>query len=866
MLRSKKALNNKKPVIVEENQNKDQLLNRGQFPVVGIGASAGGLAACEAFFSNMPAEIDPGMAFVLVQHLAPDYKSILSDLIRRYTQMQVFEVEDGMQVKPNCIYVIPPNFDMALLNGELHLLDPASPRGHRLPIDFFFRSLAQDQEEHAICVVLSGTGSDGSQGVRAIKGAGGMAMAQKPESAEYDGMPRSAIATGLVDYVLPPAEMPAHLISYTNYINNRPPKPIPDPMPKEEADLKKIFILLRVQTGHDFSLYKPSTILRRIERRMAVNQIKLIDDYIKFLRHSPKEVDDLFRNLLIGVTNFFRDPEAFAAFEKIIIPKIFENKNQGETIRVWSPGCSTGEEAYSIAILLKEHMDTLRRDHKVQIFATDIDSQAIATARLGYYPASIAADVTPERLGRFFTSEDGGSAYRIHKNIRDTLVFSEHNVIKDPPFSKLDLISCRNLLIYFNGKLQKKILPLFHYILKPGGFLFFGTSESIGEHTNLFGVVDSKSKLYQRKEEIIGYRRVEMASFLPPLMESNTINPTEINAQNTIYVASLEDSSLSELTEQVLLKYSVPAAALINHQGDILYLHGRTGKFLEPASGEAGVNNILKMARDGLQRELATDLHKAVLTNEVVFSPNLRVKTNGDYTSVHLTVRPVTINNSPSQNQHAPDSLFLVILQQALSFDMPSAPLPDEEQDKSAAIKPGSEADVLVSSLREELRAKEEYLQAFKEELETANEELMSSNEEMQSVNEELQSSNEELETSREELQSINEELSTINAELEANLTDLSIINNDMNNLLAGTGIATLFVDLNLHILRFTPTATEIINLIQTDIGRPVSHIVSNMVNYEHLVEDIQAVLNTLIPKEVEVQTNKGAWFKMGSV
>ena len=503
------------------------------FPIVGIGASAGGLAAFEAFFSGMPADTDPGMAFVLVQHLAPDHKSILTDLIRRYTRMQVFEVEDGMVVQPNCAYIIPPNRDMAFLNGTLQLLEPAAPRGQRLPIDFFFRSLAQDQRERAICIVLSGTGSDGTLGVRAIKGEGGMVMAQNPASTEYDGMPRSAIATGLVDYELPPAEMPAQLIAYVAHAFGKPPRPATAPAPKAENALKKIFILLRAQTGHDFSQYKPSTIHRRIERRMAVHQIETMDGYVKYLQQTPAEVEALFRDLLIGVTSFFRDPEAFKALEEQVIPKLFAGKPAGAVIRVWSPGCSTGEEAYSIAILLQERMEALKQSFKVQVFATDIDSQAIATARAGLYPASIAADISPERLARFFTAEPDGSAYRIHKGIRDMLVFSEQDVIKDPPFSKLDLISCRNLLIYMGGDLQKKLIPLFHYALNPGGFLFLGTSETVGEFGDLFAALDRKSKLYQRKEDIHGAQRAALGRFLPPVTALDAALPQAAGKDGT---------------------------------------------------------------------------------------------------------------------------------------------------------------------------------------------------------------------------------------------------------------------------------------------------------------------------------------------
>jgi two-component system, chemotaxis family, CheB/CheR fusion protein len=495
------------------------------FPIVGIGASAGGLAAFEAFFSGLPADSAPGMAFVLVQHLAPDHESILTELIKRYTSMQVFEVEDGMVVQPNCAYIIPPNRDMAFLNGSLQLLEPSAPRGRRMPIDFFFRSLAQDQHERAICIVLSGTGSDGTQGLRDIKGEGGMAMVQSPKSTEYDGMPRSAIATGLVDYELLPAEMPDQLIAYASRVFGKNVQAPPLPVAKNDSGLKKIFVLLRAQTGHDFSQYKPSTINRRIERRLAIHQIESLDNYVQFLQQKPSEVDALFRDLLIGVTGFFRDPDAFQQLEQQVIPALFASRPAGSLIRIWSAGCATGEEAFSLAILMQEQLEKEHRSHTVQIFATDIDSQAIATARTGLYPASIAADITAERLTAFFTAEGDGSAYRINKNIRDMLVFSEQNVIKDPPFSRIDLLSCRNLLIYMGADLQKKLIPLFHYALNPGGFLFLGTSETVGEFGDLFSPLDRKLKLYRRQEDIHGMQRAAFGRFLPVSAAVDAIRP-----------------------------------------------------------------------------------------------------------------------------------------------------------------------------------------------------------------------------------------------------------------------------------------------------------------------------------------------------
>jgi two-component system CheB/CheR fusion protein len=831
-----------------------------EFPVVGIGASAGGLAAFEAFFSGMPADSEPGMAFVLVQHLAPDHKSILTDLVQRYTRMQVHEVEDGMTVRPNYAYIIPPGRDMAFKGGALHLLEPSAPRGRRMPIDFFFRSLAQDQHERAIGIVLSGTGSDGTLGVRAIKGEGGMVMVQNPASTDYDGMPRSALGTGLVDYELPPAEMPPQLIAYASHAFGRPHTPHTATALKPELALRKIFTLLRTHTNNDFSQYKPSTVHRRIERRMAIHQIDSMGGYLKYLEQTPAEVEALFRDMLIGVTNFFRDPEAFQVVRENVIPALFAGKPQDSAIRVWSAGCSTGEEAYSLAILIAEHLEETRQNLRVQVFATDIDSQSIGAARGGLYPASIAADIAPERMQRYFTVEPDGTYCRIHKNIRDMLVFSEQNLIRDPPFSKLDLISCRNLLIYMDVALQRKIIPLFHYALNPGGVLFLGNSETVGDFGNLFATLDRKWKLYRRLEELHPANHFRIPSTVTQT-ESDPPRPTR-------HAAHPGNRPLREITEQTLLRHLAPVAALVNNKGDILYLHGRTGLYLEPAPGEAGVSNILNMAREGLRLELVTALHRAAGDGAVIRSPNLRVKSNGTFTTVNLTVRPLSAAPAdvaapgPAGDFEGP--LFLIILEEPPPRQtVPSAASTPPLEEAGGGTEGDDEARSLIASLRQELRAKDEYLQTANEELETANEELRSSNEEMQSVNEELQSTNEELETSKEELQSVNEELSTVNAELQTKVADLTRANNDMNNLLSGTGIATVFVDHGLRIMRFTPAATRIINLIQSDIGRPAGHIVSNLVGYNSLPEDMQAVLDTLAPKEVEVRTKAGAWYTM---
>jgi two-component system, chemotaxis family, CheB/CheR fusion protein len=815
-------------------------------PVVGVGASAGGLAAFEAFFSGMPADRDPGMAFVLVQHLAPDHQSILAELVRRYTRMQVLDVEDGMVVKPNCTYIIPPNRDMAFLHGALQLLEPVTPRGRRLPIDFFFRSLALDRRERAIGVVLSGTGTDGTQGVRAIKGEGGMIMVQHPASTEYDGMPRSALATGLVDYELPPAEMAAQLMAYVAHSYGRPPRPAAAPPPQAESAIKKILVLLRVHSGHDFSQYKQGTVHRRIERRMALHQVDSIDNYVKHLQQSAAELESLFRDLLIGVTSFFRDPAAFEALQQQVIKSLLAERAPGSPVRVWSAGCSTGEEAYSLAILFAECQEALKQSYRVQVFATDLDSRAIATARAGVYPANIAADVPPERLARFFSVEPDSGSYRIHKAIRDMVVFSEQDIVRDPPFSKLDLISCRNLLIYTGGELQRKVIPLFHYALNPGGYLYLGTSESVGEFNELFSAVDRKLKIYRRRDQT--YK--PQGGFSCPVPRGGAAIDS---AMPPGAPAAGPKPGFRELTETTLLRQFDSAGALINAQGDIYYLHGRTGMYLEPPAGEVGVSNVLKMAREGLRRDLVMALHQAVSTNEPVRRAGLMVKTNGGFSAVDLTVCLVPA----SRASHAAGPLFLVILDAAKPAPDQNAPAPLPVPGR------GGDADARVAALQQELKNSEEYLRTTNEELETTNEELRSSNEELQAVNEELQSAVEELETSKEELQSLNEELATVNAELQTKVADLSRANSDMNNLLAGTGIGTIFVDHELHILRFTPAATRLINLIGSDVGRPLHHVLSNLVGQQRLQDDVRRVLENLMPQETEVQATTGEWYSM---
>lgn len=811
------------------------------FFVVGIGASAGGLSAFESFFSTMPTDSNINMAFVLVQHLDPNHKSILSELIQQYTSMKVYEVQDGMQIKVNCVYVIPPNRDMKLSNGILNLVQSTGMRSKLLPIDHFFESLAKDKQEKAIGIILSGTGHDGTEGIKAIKEVGGIVISQSVTSSEFDGMPNSAIASKQVDFILEPSKMPLQLSSWAN--GNVRLQAEVSLFAHDEDTLQKIFTLLQTQTGHDFSMYKPSTMGRRIERRLAVNKIDTVKEYYKYLQRSASEVKTLFDDLLIGVTSFFRDKEVFLSLEKNVIPKLFLEKSSEAIIRVWVPGCSTGEEACSIAILLMEYMQNTKINARVQIFATDIDATAIATARTGTYPLSIARSVSPKRLEGFFTKSSDNTSYKIDKRIRDMLIFSIHDVIKDPPFSQLDLVSCRNLLIYMNIELQQKIISLFHYALNAKGTLLLGSSETLGNLTDVFTVIDGKSKLFECKKTLDNTKKIMTNRFT----STNQINLTMENVNHLTPSIKLP---LRELTENAILEQIAPAAVLVNEHGDILYIHGRAGAYLELPSGETNTNNILKMAKEGLQNDLILAFHKAKTKKQIVHLYGLKVKTNEHYNTLDLTIRPITLGSVVKPEP----PLYIVLLQEDIHIDKE---IDLEEEPSIVAISDAIDSDdnQRIESLKQELQLQKEFLQDANDKLETSNEELKSYNEEIQSMNEELQSTNEELETSKEELQSVNEELSTVNSELNTKVIDLSRSNNDMNNLLAGTGIGTVFVDHELNILRFTPAVTDIINLILSDIGRPVGHIVSNIVDYNSLVPDIENVLNTLVPKEIEVMT-----------
>lgn len=805
--------------------------------VVGMGGSAGGLEAFGQFFTHMP--VDNGMAFVLVPHLDPTHKGMMPELLQRFTKMQVFQAEDGMKVRPNCVYVIPPNKDMFILHETLQLLEPSEPRGLRLPIDFFLRHLAEDLQERAVGIILSGMGTDGTLGIKSIKEKLGMVMVQDIGSAKYDGMPRSAIATGLVDYIAPVEELPGKLLGYAKHS----PTILEEKPTAEEKythAIQKIAVLLRDQTRHDFSFYKKNMLIRRIERRMSVHQITNVDVYIRYLRENPQEIELLFKELLIGVTGFFRDPEAFDVLREKAIPQMLKVRTKGNVLRVWIPGCSTGDEAYSVAIILQECLERLKQKEffKIQIFATDIDKDAIAKARQGVYTSNIAADVSPERLQRFFMKEDNG--YRLKKEIREIVIFAPQNIITDPPFTKLDLISCRNILIYMTAELQKKLLPIFHYALNPGGLLFLGTSETIGNRTDLFSPVDDKWRIFTRKESV----SARMGLVELPL---SSLSRGEGNLQRTAKAQKDKEIAIPDVAQRILLEHFTPPAVIINEKGDIVYISGRTGKYLEPAAGKTNMN-IFAMAREGLRVELAVTVRTAITQGKDVTAKRLKVKTNGDYHTINLTVKPF----SESEGTRA---LLMVVFEDVGS---PS------KQAVSGKAKAGSVSrqSQWVQQLEEELSHTREHLQMTVEEMETSQEELKSANEELQSANEELQSTNEELTTSREELQSMNEELVTVNTELQTKIDELTRTNNDMQNLLNNIEIAAIFLDNDLIIRRFTPPATKIINLIPADVGRPITHIVSNL-KYKAMIDDIKSVIQTRIFKEIQVETKDGCWYLM---
>jgi two-component system CheB/CheR fusion protein len=797
------------------------------FPMVGIGASAGGLEALEQFLGHVPA--GSGMAFIIVQHLDPTRKDVMSELLQRATRMKVVQVKDRTRVRPDCVYVIPPNKDMSLLHGVLHLLAPAAPRGLRLPIDFFFRSLALDQPGNSVGVILSGMGSDGTLGLRAIKETAGVALVQEPATAKFDSMPRSAIEAGLADIVAPAEELSGKILAC---LQRTPPTARTEPAleARTQNALEKVVVLLRAHSGNDFSFYKRNTLYRRIERRMGIHQITKMAAYVRFLQENSQELNLLFKELLIGVTNFFRDPAAWEQLGAHALPALLADRPPGQPLRAWVPGCSTGEEAYSLAIVLREALDELKPKGNllIQIFATDLDKDAIEQARQGVFPSNISADVSEARLKRFFTKEEHG--WRVRKEIRELVIFAPQNLILEPPFTKLDILSCRNLLIYLTPDVQKKLIPLFHYSLNPGGLLFQGSAETIGDFTSLFTPLDGKSRIFRRRESILRPEQIVFPSSLgagPP-------------AGNEVRLAAKPPASLQAQADELVLQRYAPPAVLTNDAGDIFYFSGRTGKYLEPAAGKANLN-LFAMAREGLRYELTRAFAEALRQKESVALHGLKIGTNGGVQRVDVTIQRLT----------EPESLRgLVMIVFTDTVTPPAA---------GRSARPPARSPRLAELEQELLQVRGE-ARATHEEMQTSQEELRSANEELQSTNEELQSTNEELTTSKEEMQSMNEELQTVNTELQAKVDELSRAGNDMKNLLDSTDIATLFLDKELKVRRFTPQATKIIKLIAADAGRPITDLASDLC-YPELADDARAVLQKLAAMEKSIGARDGRWF-----
>jgi two-component system CheB/CheR fusion protein len=805
------------------------------FPIVGIGSSAGGLEALEQFLGDVPRSC--GVAFIIVQHLDPDHKGMMVELLQRTIAMPVMEIKDRMKVEAGKVYLIPPNRDLSILHGCLHLFEPVALRGLRLPIDFFLRSLAEDRQDQGIGVILSGMGSDGTLGLRAIKEKGGAVFVQEPASAKFDGMPRSAIDAGLADIVAPAAELATRLLAYLHHVaplNSRLDLKLAD---DDQSSIEKILLLVRAQTGHDFSLYKKNTIYRRIERRMGLHQLSHIAEYVLFLRENSQEIDLLFKELLIGVTSFFRDPALWEQLRNEVIPSMLKAHPKGATLRAWVAGCSTGEEAYSLAIVFREALETMKPaiPFSMQVFATDLDKDAIEKARAGVYPANIAADIDEARLRRFFTQEEHG--YRVNKEIREMMIFAPQNLVMDPPFTKLDILTCRNLLIYLEAELQKKILSLFHFSLLPDGILVLGNSESAGQAAGLFSALPGKMRIYKRQGERNSVDFPDFHSAFDNLRNGSPAGyPVLTKAIDSV-------PNLQSLTEGVLLRKFSPAAVLTTDTGDIVYISGKTGKYLEPAAGKANMN-IFGMAREGLSLALNEAFSRALRQKSAVEIPYVEVEPNGVplalALSVQLLAEPPALQN-----------MILVVFS-----DLPQL---------KAAGTPGRAGQSPAHSARLEAMTREfqearAELQTAREEMQTHQEELKSANEELQSMNEELQSTNEELTTSKEEMQSMNEELQTVNHELLAKVDELTQTSDDLKNLFNCNDIATLILDGGLKVRRFTTRTAEIIKLIPGDAGRLITDIVSTL-DYPALADDAHEVLRTLVPQERQVAATNNRWF-----
>ena len=806
---------------------------RHPLTVVGVGASAGGLEAFSQLLAGLPPDLD--MALVLVQHLAPQHESALPALLSGISPLPVIQVSEGMRVEPNRVYVIPPNVQMEISDGELHLNPRPNDRTQYTPIDFFLRSLADSAQDRSIAVILSGSASDGALGVRDVKGAGGIAFAQRPDTAKYDGMPRAAIGTGMIDEVLPPAEIAAALVQIARhpYHADSSSATAFERGAVSEEDLQHVFTLLQGASGLDFKQYKMPTILRRLQRRMALQKLTQLGQYVRFMQETPAEVQRLYRDMLIHVTRFFREPASFGALASQIFPRILEKRRGDSPIRIWVCGCATGEEAYSVAIALLEFLGEEASSTPIQIFATDVSESAIEHARNGVYAEAIVADVAPERLHRFFTKVDG--SYRISKPVRDLCVFARQDLTRDPPFSKLDLILCRNVLIYMTAPLQRKLMTVFHYALKPSGFLMLGNAETIGTQNDLFTVLDKKHRIHAKK---LGDASLSTSlpvdfSALPPVRRRSTAGVRE------------QGRGIQSEASRLLLERYAPSGILVDADFQIVQFRGQTGRYLEPAPGEPSLS-VLKMARGGLLYGLRAALHEARKRNAPVRHENLRVRSNGGWRAIHLQVIPLT---------HAGSSHFLVLFEEA----KPARGAEAERRPRSTAKSRRANG---VAQLEQELAASREHQQSIIQELEAANEELQSANEEILSSNEELQSTNEELDTAKEELQSSNEELNTVNEELHGRNDELARANSDLVNLLMSIEIAIVMVSSDLRIRRFTPMAERVLNLIPTDVGRPISHIKPN-IDCPDLEDLIHEAVDRVLPQERQVLDRQGTWYSL---
>lgn len=787
------------------------------FPIVGIGASAGGIPALESFFKGL--DCDCGAAFVIVTHLSPDRESLLHEVVSRYTAMPVIVAQDGAKVEPRKVYVLPHNAILSIKDGALQVRKPNALSRERKPIDIFFSALAQDLKELAVGIVLSGGDSDGTLGVKAIKERGGLTMAQVPDG---DGprnpdMPQSAITSGFVDFPVPADQMGTKLAEFVRSFDLLDGLANGNGAREIAKAQGTISDLLRKQSGHDFSGYKSKTFMRRVQRRMHVNQTDTLAGYIEQLKRDPAEVGHLFRDLLINVTNFFRDADAFQALEKMVIPRIFEGKGADDTVRVWIPGCSTGEEVYSIGILLREQMERLSTVPRVQIFATDIDEPGLLVARAARYPETLLEGISEERKRRFFTSD--GSSYTITKEVRELCIFSPHSVIREPPFSRMDLVSCRNLLIYFGPDIQKQVIPTFHYSLKPGGYLFLGTSESLSQHSALFAEVDKKHRIFASRDHAAAPPRLPVALSQAPIIPFSR----DLHAQQSRPASY----PLRQSVEAHVLEHFAPPHVVVNAEGDIVFYSARTGKYLEPSKG-APSRQLLTMGRKGLRLDLRSALREAVETRRSALRANVTLdEDDGHVQMINLLVAPLEHHGGGEQ-------LYVVVFE----------PLGPAQSRDEAEQKIHGDTHEAVTELERELRDTRERLQSTIEEYETALEELKASNEELVSLNEEAQSTNEELEASKEEMQSLNEELNTINAELNDKIAQLDQANSDLKNLFESTEIASVFLDRNLVIRNFTPTASTFFNLLPGDLGRPLTDLASQL-DHSDLKSHIRTVFES---------------------